>query len=140
MFSKEAALLQQIADSRAAIRQKHLQLKHGLENVQEHVSKVLQPIVQPLNKTAKNPFQITVKNEPVSSDDEESKKKIFHSTPWKKKISKIKKNDSFAKEKELFDLLPFLGNEEMPEDDKFQSLTNNTSEKNNQTKVVTTID
>ena len=50
MFSKEAALLKQIDESRKAIRQKHLQLKVGLSDVQDEVTKVFKPIVQPLNK------------------------------------------------------------------------------------------
>ena len=50
MFSKEAALLKQINESRKAIRQKHLQLKVGLSDVQDEVTKVFKPIVQPLNK------------------------------------------------------------------------------------------
>ena len=86
MFSKEAALLDQIAKSREAIRQKHLQLKHGLEDVQERVTKVFKPIVQPLSEIAKAPLKSMkkLKNHPLSSDDEESTKKIFHSTRWKK--------------------------------------------------------
>ena len=50
MFSKEAALLKQIDESRKAIRQKHLQLKVGPSDVQDEVTKVFKPIVQPLNK------------------------------------------------------------------------------------------
>ena len=93
MFGKEAALLQQIADSRAAIRQKHLQLKHGLHDVQEQVSKVFKPIVDPLNEIAKVPLKSTIKtkNEPLNSDEEEQpEEKIFHSTPWKMSNSKKK--------------------------------------------------
>ena len=52
MFSKEAALLEQIAESRESIRQKHLQLKIGLHDVQTDVSKVFQPIIKPLNEIA----------------------------------------------------------------------------------------
>ena len=91
MFSKQAALLQQIADSRAAICQKHLQLKHDLHDVQEEVSKVFKPIVQPLDKMAKVQHKIVrkIKNESLGSDEEEPEKKIFHLTPWK--LSGIKK-------------------------------------------------
>ena len=52
MYSKEAALLKQIAESRESIRQKHLQLKTGLHDVQTDVSKVFQPIIKPLNEIA----------------------------------------------------------------------------------------
>ena len=34
MYSKEANLLQQIDESRKAIRQKHLQLKHGIQETE----------------------------------------------------------------------------------------------------------
>lgn len=82
MFNKEAALLKQIADSRESIRRKHLQLKHGLLDIQTNVSKVFQPIIQPLNKMA----------------DVDMKKKVeknfYISTPYKN-ISKSKiLNDS----------------------------------------------
>ena len=50
MFGQEAALLQSINESRKAIRQKHLQLKVGLADVEDEVTKVLNPIIQPLNK------------------------------------------------------------------------------------------
>lgn len=98
MFTKEAALLQQIADSRAAIRQKHLQLKHGLQDVQEEIGKVFKPIVQPLEKMANSPSKRVisrvpknisqlVKNEPASFKKKKplvkTEKKFFHSTPWK---------------------------------------------------------
>lgn len=52
MFSKEAALLKRIDESRQAIRQKHFQLKQGLQDVQDEVSKVFKPIVKPLNEMA----------------------------------------------------------------------------------------
>ena len=66
MLSKEAALLQQIADSRAVIRQKHWKLKRGLRDIQEEVGKVFKPIVQPLNKMAneKVPFKKMVTKKP----------------------------------------------------------------------------
>ena len=71
MFSKEAALLQQIAESRESIRQKHSQLKSSLHDVQKDVSKVFQPIIKPLNK--------------IASDGKEKKAHVsFHSlTPHK---------------------------------------------------------
>ena len=72
MFSKEAALLKQIDESRKAIRQKHLQLKVGLSDVQDEVTKVFKPIVQPLN-------QIAGKSTTLKQQD--------HSTPIKSKNS-----------------------------------------------------
>ena len=100
MFSKEAAFLQKIANSQKVIRQKHLRLKHGLQDVQEEVSKVFKPIVQPLNKMTNAPLKREVngvpkfeKNEPFSSEEEDygekkkplfkAKKKFHHSTPRK---------------------------------------------------------
>ena len=74
MFSKEAALLQQINESRKAIRQKHLQLKVGLSDMQDEVTKVFKPIVQPLNKIAEKSI---------------SSKQQDHSTPTKSKNSSV---------------------------------------------------
>ena len=75
MLSKEAAVLQQIAHSQKVIRQKHLELKHGLQDVQEEVSKVFKPIVQPLEKMAneKAPLKTMVIKTP------QIEKNTFHS-------------------------------------------------------------
>lgn len=52
MFSKEADLLQQIAVSWDLIRQKHMQLRHGLLDIQTDVARVLQPVTKPLTEIA----------------------------------------------------------------------------------------
>ena len=84
MFSKEAALLKQIDESRNAIRQKHLQLKHGLRDVQDEVSKVFKPIVQPLNKMANEKVtKKVVDRSPKIQTLPKIEKNIYHSTPWK---------------------------------------------------------
>lgn len=69
MFSKEAELLKQIDESRKAIRQKHLQLKVGLSDIQDEVSKVFKPIVQPLDKIAgkSTKFEKQVHSTPIKS-------------------------------------------------------------------------
>lgn len=69
MFSKEAELLKQIDESRKAIRQKHLQLKIGLSDIQDEVSKVFKPIVQPLNKMVgeSTKFEKQVHSTPIKS-------------------------------------------------------------------------
>ena len=77
MFSKEAALLKQIDESRQAIRQKHFQLKQGLQDVQDEVSKVFKPIVKPLHEMAS---KMSVPKMPIPK----RKEKIYHSTPCKK--------------------------------------------------------
>ena len=82
MFGKEAALLEQITQSRESIRQKHMQLKHGLIDVQTNVAKVLQPVINPLNKIA---------NKDTDKNDE--KKKIYASTPHKKSFKLFDDDD-----------------------------------------------
>lgn len=81
MFTKEAALLQQIAQSRESIRQKHQQLKHGLQDVQTNVAKVLKPVIDPLN---------TIENKGIEKN---AKKKVFYSTPHKKSLNSQLYND-----------------------------------------------
>ena len=76
MFNKEAALLKQIDESRQAIRQKHFQLKQGLQDVQDEVSKVFKPIVKPLHEMAS-------KTHPPPPPPKKKQKKVHHSTPWK---------------------------------------------------------
>ena len=93
MFSKEAALLQQIADSRKVIRQKHLQLKLGLQDVQDDVTKVLKPIVNPLNKIANREVSTKTKKPSIKAPSKETTmefdsfekipRNFHHSTPWK---------------------------------------------------------
>lgn len=67
MLSREVAILKQIDESRRAIKQKHLQLKHGLQDIQENIGKVFKPIVQPLNQ--------------IASLKAKKKVGIYHSTP-----------------------------------------------------------
>ena len=79
MFSKEANLLQQIADSREAIRQKHLQLKHGIEQTENEVNQVFKPIIEPLNKI------VNARSEKKDHIIKVSpRKSMKHSTPFKK--------------------------------------------------------
>lgn len=102
MFSKEAALLKRIDESRQAIRKKQLNFKHGLEDVQDKVSKIFNPIVQPLKKIAAK--------EIIPKFEKKVLKKVYHSTPWKgprrtnlfssKKNEKDEKTDGFMDFKE----------------------------------------
>ena len=50
MYQQEDDLLKQIAASRHAIRKKHMDLKHGLQDVEENISQVFQPIIRPLDQ------------------------------------------------------------------------------------------
>ena len=125
MFSKEAALLEQIAESRQSIRQKHLQLKSNLHDVQTDVSKVFQPIIKPLNKIASDDKQKRVhpylhsstprKNRTKSklsfSDveseaEEEQESSIFKTVTQKTGQNDTNNNLSENIEKASFDALP----------------------------------
>lgn len=88
MLSKEANLLQQIADSRKAIRQKHMQIKSSFQENEEKFSRVFQPIIKPLNDIS----TITSNNE---SFIPKKRVKLLHSTPHR--FSTI---PSFSKELE----------------------------------------
>ena len=82
MFSEEADLLQQIEESRKVIQQKHFTLKHGLQNSENQVSQLLQPIITPLNKIVN---QKSLENGIVENRIRKKERKpIFsHSTPHK---------------------------------------------------------
>ena len=71
MFSKEAELLKQIDASRKAIRQKHLQLKVGLFDIRDEVSKVFKLIAELLDKKAgkSTKFEKQVHSTPIKSKD-----------------------------------------------------------------------
>lgn len=77
MFNKEADLLKQIAQSRAAIREKHSSLKQDIRNVEDKIGKIFKPIIQPLNKIADQ------KANDISNLKKMKKVSFFHSTPHK---------------------------------------------------------
>lgn len=83
MLSRQADILKQIDESRKAIKQKHLQLKHGLRDIQDDVAKIFKPIIQPLNQIANPPSQ--------------KKTKIHHSTPKKSKLGYIVEHSAIDK-------------------------------------------
>lgn len=123
MFSKEAVLLQQIAESREAIRQKHLQLKSSLHDVQTDVSKFFQPIIKPLNK--------------IASDREEKEARVsFHySTPYKNRtksklsFSDDEEDESVEQESSIFKTV--TQTDENDSNNNLTEETDNTSRKDN---------
>lgn len=82
MFSQQAATLKKIAESRDVIRQKSMQLKSGLEDMEDKVTKVFKPIIRPLNKIADSTSRV-----PSTQNAVNNNKVVFqHSTPQKKSI------------------------------------------------------
>ena len=81
MFSKEANLLQEFAESRKAIRQKHLQLRHGIQETEHGINQVFKPIIEPLNKIVKDSKKDKNVIQVLPNDSKIIK---HHSTPFKK--------------------------------------------------------
>lgn len=93
MLSQEAALLKKIAESRESIRKKHLQLKHGLQDIQTNVSRVFQPIIKPIHELANNQRRIKVE------------KKLYSSTPHKNQLNVklFDENETVDQESDIFE-------------------------------------
>lgn len=85
MFQQEANILEQIAASRNAIRKKHLNLKNGLQDVEDNMNQVFQPIIKPHDQLV---------NQTQNISKEKKKVQFQTSTPYKVFQSSLKKKDN----------------------------------------------